>query len=167
MRAESGTQPTGNYRIENINGNICDVVFFDDIVKEERESEEENHTVYTYNEYRITVPYREDIETHIDDGLEIWLAYARQHDFDVKANEVRSKRDKLLADTDKNMILDRMGFEIPEHITMTNIISVMTSFFEVLSKANSGDWAVYRQQLRDLTKQKGFPYNVEFPTKPE
>ena len=107
------------------------------------------------------------IETHIDDGLEIWLAYARQHDFDVKANEVRSKRDKLLADTDKNMILDRMGFEIPEHITMTNIISVMTSFFEVLSKANSGDWAVYRQQLRDLTKQKGFPYNVEFPTKPE
>jgi len=27
-------------------------------------------------------------------------------------------------------------------------------------------WATYRQALRDLTKQDGFPYSVEWPTKP-
>lgn len=27
-------------------------------------------------------------------------------------------------------------------------------------------WATYRQALRDLTEQAGFPYSVEWPTKP-
>ena len=29
------------------------------------------------------------------------------------------------------------------------------------------DWADYRQALRDITDQAGFPYSVEWPTKPE
>ena len=28
-------------------------------------------------------------------------------------------------------------------------------------------WATYRQALRDITAQEGFPYNVSWPTKPE
>ena len=28
-------------------------------------------------------------------------------------------------------------------------------------------WATYRQALRDLPSQEGFPFNVTFPTKPE
>lgn len=28
-------------------------------------------------------------------------------------------------------------------------------------------WAVYRQGLRDITQQNGFPWNVVWPTKPE
>lgn len=28
-------------------------------------------------------------------------------------------------------------------------------------------WAVYRQDLRDITSQGGFPYNVTWPSKPE
>jgi len=28
-------------------------------------------------------------------------------------------------------------------------------------------WAVYRQALRDITDQEGFPANVVWPTKPE
>ena len=28
-------------------------------------------------------------------------------------------------------------------------------------------WAIYRQALRDITSQKGFPENVVWPTKPE
>lgn len=167
MKAESGTQPKSNYRIENIRGNICDVVFFDNIVEEERKTEETKHKVFVYDEYRITVPYRENIESYIDDGLDIWLNYAKQYNFDMKAKEIRSMRDKLLSDTDKNMVLDRLGFEIPDKITMTNLLSVVTSLFNVLNSAKSGEWAVYRQQLRDLTKQDGFPYNVEFPKKPE
>lgn len=167
MKAESGTRPTNRFRIENINGNICDVVFLYNIVEKEITEENEKHLKYTYDEYRITVPYREDLENYIEDGYDIWLSYAKQHDFDTKAKEVRQKRDSLLADSDKNMILDRMGFDIPETITMTNILSVLTSFFEVLSTARNGEWAIYRQRLRDLTKQDGFPYNVEFPEKPE
>jgi hypothetical protein len=33
-------------------------------------------------------------------------------------------------------------------------------------KAKQSEWNAYRQALRDLTNQTGFPWNVTFPTKP-
>jgi hypothetical protein len=32
---------------------------------------------------------------------------------------------------------------------------------------NDADWKTYRQELRDITTQDAFPYNVIWPTKPE
>lgn len=58
---------------------------------------------------------------------------------DRKATEVREKRTKLLAASDWMALTDN---------TLSN------------------EWAVYRQALRDITDQVGFPYNVVFPTKP-
>jgi hypothetical protein len=31
----------------------------------------------------------------------------------------------------------------------------------------TADWAAYRQALRDVTAQAGFPHNVTWPSKPE
>lgn len=31
---------------------------------------------------------------------------------------------------------------------------------------NDADWTVYRQELRDITTQDGFPHNITWPTKP-
>ena len=53
--------------------------------------------------------------------------------------EVRNKRDRLLSDTDWMALSD---------VTMS---AEMTS---------------YRQALRDITAQEGFPYSVNWPTKP-
>jgi hypothetical protein len=36
-----------------------------------------------------------------------------------------------------------------------------------LSPAQQDQWAAYRQQLRDVTSQSGYPFNVVWPTKPE
>jgi hypothetical protein len=36
-----------------------------------------------------------------------------------------------------------------------------------LTQTQKDNWALYRQQLRDLTKQPGFPLTVNWPTKPE
>jgi len=33
--------------------------------------------------------------------------------------------------------------------------------------AMSAEWSAYRQALRDITAQAGFPWNVTWPTKPE
>lgn len=164
MKTESTIRPENDFMIENIKGNSCEVVFFDTILEENKEEET---TIYVYNTYRITLPYRSDLADVIEANIKLWLDYAKQVDFDSKAKEVREIRDKLLQESDKNMVLDRLGFEIPESITMTNILTVIKSFFAVLENAKNGDWAIYRQQLRDITKQEGFPYNVEFPKKPE
>lgn len=36
-----------------------------------------------------------------------------------------------------------------------------------LTTEKQQQWAVYRQQLRDITTQSGYPFNVVWPTKPE
>lgn len=36
-----------------------------------------------------------------------------------------------------------------------------------LTPAKQEEWAVYRQQLRDVTNQPGYPFNVIWPTQPE
>jgi len=57
----------------------------------------------------------------------------------LKANKIREDRNKLLADTD--------WWGLTDH--------VMTS-----------EEAAYRQALRDITEQEGFPDNVVYPTLP-
>jgi len=57
----------------------------------------------------------------------------------AKAKEVREQRAKLIAETDWMALSDN-----------------------TLSPA----WSTYRQALRDITAQEGFPHNVTWPTKP-
>jgi hypothetical protein len=66
-------------------------------------------------------------------------AYQASLDAEV-AKGVRMERDSLLAATDWMALSD---------VTLT------------------ADWAAYRQALRDVTAQAGFPHNVTWPSKPE
>lgn len=59
----------------------------------------------------------------------------------VKAAQVRAERDRKLAESDWTQ-----GKDIPDSI--------------------SAPWAVYRQELRDITKQAGFPWEVVWPQEP-
>ena len=59
---------------------------------------------------------------------------------EIAERNIRSRRDGLLQETDWMALSD----------------STMTP-----------EWASYRQALRDITAQEGFPYSVTWPTKPE
>ncbi len=63
---------------------------------------------------------------------------------ETKAVNVRLERDELLKDSDFSQLPD-----VP--------------FSEIEKQA----WASYRQQLRDITEQEGFPENVIFPKRPD
>lgn len=58
-----------------------------------------------------------------------------------KAADVRSQRNRLIADCDWTQVVD--------------------------SPVNKSAWATYRQALRDIPLQSGFPWNVVWPIKPE
>lgn len=58
---------------------------------------------------------------------------------DRAASEVREKRNSLLAETD---------------------------YFALTDVALSAEMTTYRQALRDITSQSGFPTDVTWPTKP-
>lgn len=169
MKTESTIRPKNNFIIEK-RDNTCEVVFFDDIKEETRireiDDETLTETMYTYNTFKISVLFRETLEEDIKNNFNIWLDFAKNKNIEDKASEVRAIRNQLLAESDKEMALDRLNIEMPKTLNATNLLSVVKGFFETLSEIKNSDWARYRQELRDLTKQEGFPYNVSFPKKP-
>lgn len=42
-----------------------------------------------------------------------------------------------------------------------------TDWMALSDNTMTPEWAAYRQALRDITAQEGFPYSVIWPTKPE
>lgn len=74
----------------------------------------------------------------------------------------RKIRNKLLEASDNRLALDRLGLIAPSGSTFT----AWLSFLKALGNVLTGAWAKYRQDLRDLTDQPGFPFNIEFPTEP-
>ena len=168
MRVESMEKPAQSFILDNRRGNLIDVVFFDDIKTETKVQDNEDAVeVYTYKKYKITTIYRENLEEEIQNNLDNWLEDLKTREYDSLASSIRDKRNKLLEESDKHMVLDRIGFEIPEELTTTNLLTAVSSFFTTLGNLKNNDWSKYRQELRDLTKQEGFPYDVKFPTPPE
>lgn len=168
MKAESNLQPNNKFEIENIIDGKCEIVFFDNI--QELEPLEDNEKRYSYDTYRLKVNYRDELEQELNDNQDKynkWLELAKNTEYNELASKVRAERNKLLAETDKEMCLDRMGLDIPDNITATNLLTVVIKVFKALREILIGENAQYRQELRDLTKQEGFPYNVVFPIKPD
>ena len=115
---------------------------------------------YTADEYTLTVTDTQMLEERIADNIEAWREKAIKEDYDRAAAEVRAIRDRMLADSDKEMVLDRMGLEVPTGVSFT----AWLDFLKKIGAAVSGEMARYRQELRDIPKQEGFPYSVVFPT---
>ena len=120
----------------------------------------EDGVQYTADEYTLTVTDTQTLEERVANNIEAWREKAMKEDYDRAAAEVRAMRDKLLADSDKEMVLDRMGLEVPTGVSFT----AWLDFLKKIGAAVSGEMARYRQELRDIPKQEGFPYCVVFPT---
>lgn len=84
-------------------------------------------------------------------------------DAESAAAFARKIRNELLEESDKEMSLDRLGLTVPSGSTFTVWLSFLRNLGDVLSNS----WATYRQALRDLPQQEGFPFNVKFPEKPQ
>lgn len=62
-------------------------------------------------------------------------------DLDALADAIRDRRDQLLTDSDWTQMPD--------------------------ASVDQAAWATYRQALRDIPQQAGFPTDITWPTKPE
>lgn len=158
MRTESNIRPE-TAEIEITANGIAEVILRENITEETREGA----TMYQYDEYRMTVPYRDNLLENVQKTLDAWMTSARNAEYARLAAEVRAKRDALLAETDKEMCLDRLGLTSPEGSTFT----AWMGFLKTIVSAVFGPMAKYRQALRDIPQQEGFPYDVTFPVPPE
>lgn len=79
------------------------------------------------------------------------------NDTDRAAEMARKIRNHLLDKSDAQMSLDRIGLDT----------STTTAFLSSLKKIFNNDWAAYRQHLRDITAQEGFPFNIDWGVSPD
>lgn len=160
MKAESNVKPK-NIEIENIQNDRCDIVLCDNI----QEITEDDITRYVFDIYRLNICYYENIESEIKTHFKNYLESAKKNEYKILAAEIRKKRDEMLKESDKDMCIDRLDIKLPENLSATNLLSGMKQFIEGLANIFNGNVAKYRQELRDITKQEGFPYNVVWPNK--
>lgn len=154
----------------------------------------ENEIVYTYGRNAILI-HREyvgdgdptedgtpkyiydvyEIETEKDPRYEKMSAkdfgdLVKKLCYDKAASEVRKVRNEMLTESDQYMTLDRgLKFEKLRDgdVTATNMLMIFIDLVRGLRSILYGDLARYRQSLRDLPEQDGFPYNIEYPKKPK
>ena len=119
----------------------AEIRFRENVVKN---TDKDGNVTYTYDEYLLTMPDRDGLEKIVTDNTAVWLAYAETQEVNQLATDVRTQRDKLLYDTDWTQVDDAP-----------------------ISDVDRESMRQYRQALRDITSQDGFPYNVKFPEKPQ
>lgn len=96
-------------------------------------------------DYELSLPFL-DAETQLYKTT--WVKKVSQDQYEarlfIKSREARNSRDFLIAQTDWTQMKD-----------------------VVLSAEKEQEWKEYRQALRDITSQEGFPFNVVWPTAPQ
>lgn len=111
----------------------------------------------------ITRSWTSGLSSRIEANKDAWLGVAQSESYNIAAAEVRVKRNKMLLDSDSTVALDRINLPTPSGSAFT----AWLAFLQAIAAAVSGPWATYRQRLRDIPAQPGFPYDVEWPDAPE
>lgn len=76
---------------------------------------------------------------------------------DMTAAELEQKK------ADDDSLSDRLSESVRSE---RNILLAETDYLALSDTTLSSDMAAYRQALRDVTSQSGFPTNITWPTKP-
>lgn len=98
------------------------------------------------------------IKSEMDDVIRKGYNQAVANNDEIMAAEMARKiRNRMLDNSDAQMSLDRIGLDT----------SSATSFLSSLKNIFNNDWAVYRQHLRDISNQEGFPFNIDWGTAPD
>lgn len=137
MKAESNVKPE-KYSID-IREDKAIITLFDNI----QEVTENEETKYIYDVFEIKIQNREDLEQKLEDEgyYDSLLELAKEEYGQKLADEIRKIRDELLQETDKFLLED---FPISEE--------------------QKEKYKIYRNALREIPEQQGFPYEVSWPS---
>lgn len=151
MKTESNTYPE-KLKITKFNEEqkCVLIVDMDSIVEKTRDEE-------VYYEFDAFEMFTQATNEYITEKVDELLELLKTKEYNDLADAIREKRNRLLAESDKYMALDRLDLDT----------SSALKFLASLKNIFQNNYATYRQALRDITDQPGFPYDVEFPEKPE
>jgi len=139
MKARGSYKPQP-FEFEKINDKAV-LHFYENIIEEEVTKEGEPPIIgWRFDRYTIERPNDSGLISRIEGELSAWLELAKNEERKKIAAEIRARRNKLLQDTDITQLVDAP-----------------------VSAGEQEAYRQYRQILREIPEQPGFPYEVEFP----
>lgn len=116
MKTESNIKPPA-LSIEKCAGDIAEIIFRENITSEQRDEE----TVYSYEEYRTAVPYRNNLLSVVKKSKAAWLAKAKAEE-EAEAEHKPTLEEQVAALAEENVRLreenDTIGAALEETIAM-------------------------------------------------
>ena len=98
------------------------------------------------------------LRSEMDDVMRKAYEQAVANKDEERAAEMARKiRNRLLDQSDAQMSLDRIGLDT------SSTAAFLTSFVKIFKNS----WSVYRQHLRDISTQEGFPFNIDWGVAPD
>lgn len=91
-----------------------------------------------------------------------YTAAVEEKDEESAATLARKIRNKLLEASDKECTLDKVLPPAPTTAAFGDWIA----WLKELAAVSTNAWGVYRQRLRDLPAQEGWPWEIEWPESP-
>jgi hypothetical protein len=100
------------------------------------------------------IPYKDGIELAPQHDGEIGWTW-NNNQWDIPQNEISEEEMITYIRNKRNRLLKK------------NVDRVNPIWWNTLSLEKQQEWTEYRQQLLNLPEQEGFPWNVQWPVKPE
>ncbi len=143
MIITSVQKPPGPFEIVGSNA-----IFYDGIIEGTEIDGTTGNSIqtWTYDQYTLPVRPSPNLSAKIASDYKNWLSKAKQHETDNQASKIREYRNSLLDECDK---------------TFCNVEQ-----WTKMEEAEQAIWTKYKQDLRDISLQPGFPYNIVFPIAP-
>ena len=142
QKTSSSERPENPFIIENKKNGNCTVLFFDNIEEYEVTNEDGTTSInYRYDLYVMeNVAFRENLADIIQENLLSWLELAKEQDKEKVGNEIKAWRNEQLYKTDFTQQVDAP-----------------------FTEEEKAKYREYRQALRNIPQQEGFPYDVVIP----
>lgn len=124
MKAESTVRPNSPFEIEQ-NADMATVIFYENIEEKQEEKQEEDQIKYIYDEYRIDIPYRPNLEESINKNIQAWIQKAIE-----KENEPKpiSDKEKIAILNEQN---NQLGVQISEREINEIVLGMQMSDLEI------------------------------------
>jgi hypothetical protein len=127
-----------------------DFAVFYDSVEQSKENDGmtgQEITIWNYERYMLPVTNGPNLYASIESNLATWVQKAKDYEADQESAKIRAYRDKLLNDCDT--------------------VYCNAANWALKTDEEKTLWQNYKQALRDVPQQSGFPYTVTFPALPE
>ena len=131
------------------NGTKCTVEFYDNVKSNPAIDGITGQTMpsWDYDKYSYETDYSPGLAAQIESNYDTWLQKAKAAEIASEGAKVRNYRDNLLNQCDLQYCNSEK--------------------WAAMADDKQKEWTAYKQALRDVTAQQGFPYSINWPIMPK